>query len=222
MTATLAGTLAEVLPLAVAIALSPLTVIPSILLLFTERPRATAATFLAGWLFGLALILTGSSALASRIDTDGPTPTWLSWARIGLGALLLVLALRRWRTRHAVTESPRWLQAIGGMSPARALGLGIVLSVANPKVLLLAVAAGLGLGSAGLPPGQVVAGALITAIVASITVMLPLLAYLVLGQRAIAPLTRARDWLERYNATVMSAVFAVLGIIVLAEGISGL
>jgi uncharacterized membrane protein YjfL (UPF0719 family) len=222
MTATLAGTLAEVLPLAAAIALSPLTIIPAILLLFTERPRATAATFLAGWLFGLAVILTATSALASRIEPDGPTPTWLSWARIGLGVLLLVLAIRRWLARHAVAESPRWLQAIGQMTPGRALGLGVVLSVANPKVLLLAAAAGLGLGSAGLPPGEVVVGALVTALVASVTVILPLVAYLVLGQRAMPPLTRARDWLERNNAVVMAVVFAVLGVVVLLEGLTGL
>jgi cadmium resistance protein CadD (predicted permease) len=89
-------------------------------------------------------------------------------------------------------------------------------------VLLLAAAAGLGLGSAGLPPGEVVVGALVTALVASVTVILPLVAYLVLGQRAMPPLTRARDWLERNNAVVMAVVFAVLGVVVLLEGLTGL
>ena len=38
---------ADVVPLALAIAASPFTIIPAILLLFTERPRTTSLAFLA-------------------------------------------------------------------------------------------------------------------------------------------------------------------------------
>lgn len=222
MPPTLAQAVAEALPLALAIAASPFTVIPAILLLFTARPRATASAFIAGWLLGLLVVLAASSALASRLDPDGPTPTWLSWARVALGLALLVWAWRQWTGRRSEKPTPAWMRSIEGMTPARGLGLGVVLSLANPKVLLLGAAAGLGIGSVGLPRSQVIVAVVVTALVASITVVAPLLLHLVLGERMVGPLTRVRDWLERNNAVVMTIVLAVLGVTVLLEGVTGL
>ena len=45
---------ADVVPLAIAIAASPFTIIPAILLLFTARARATSLAFLAAWVLALA------------------------------------------------------------------------------------------------------------------------------------------------------------------------
>ena len=45
--------IAEVLPLALAVALSPLPILPAILLLFTQKPRAAGFSFLAGWVVGV-------------------------------------------------------------------------------------------------------------------------------------------------------------------------
>ena len=51
---------------------------------------------------------------------------------------------------------------------------------------------------------------------------MPVLLYAVLGERMLGPLTRARDWLERNNAVVMSIVITVIGVMVLVEGVCGL
>ena len=49
---TLLSELVELIPLALVIALSPLSIIPGILVLHTPRPRPTSLAFLAGWLWG--------------------------------------------------------------------------------------------------------------------------------------------------------------------------
>ena len=46
--------LTELIPLALVVALSPLSIIPAVLVLHTPRPRPTGLAFLAGWLLGLA------------------------------------------------------------------------------------------------------------------------------------------------------------------------
>ncbi len=91
------GAIGEVLPLALAIAASPFPIIPAILFLFTPRARATSIGFLIGWMIGIIMVTVAFAALASVIDPSDETPTWASWARIGLGALLVVLGARQWR-----------------------------------------------------------------------------------------------------------------------------
>ena len=48
--------LTELIPLALVVALSPLSIIPAVLVLHTPRPRPTGLAFLAGWLIGLAAL----------------------------------------------------------------------------------------------------------------------------------------------------------------------
>ena len=49
--------IAEILPLALAIALSPFPIIPAILLLFTAQARSNSIAFLTGWFSGIRLAL---------------------------------------------------------------------------------------------------------------------------------------------------------------------
>jgi threonine/homoserine/homoserine lactone efflux protein len=213
---------ADVVPLAIAIAASPFTIIPAILLLFTARARATSLAFLAAWVLALALGATAFVLLATVIEGFEETPTWLAWTRIVLGAVLIVFGIRQWLARRTSKPTPAWMQRIGSATPRRAVRIAFLLAYANPKVLLLTAAAGLSIGAAELDrAGMAVAIAVFTG-VAAISVAVPVLLYAVLGERMLGPLTRARDWLERNNAVVMSIVITVIGVLVLAEGLTGL
>ncbi|MBP9535735.1 MAG: GAP family protein, partial [Pseudoxanthomonas sp.] len=132
--------------MAMAIALSPFAIIPAIVLLLTPRPRAAGGAFLLGWLLGVGIAsgITVATALPAS-DATGPS-AWVAWARLALGATLLVLGIVRWRGRSRAGASPAWLQGIQDATARRALGLGLMLSLANPKVLLLAIAGGLAIG----------------------------------------------------------------------------
>lgn len=213
---------ADVIPLALAIAASPFTIIPAILLLFTPRARATSLTFLAAWLVALGIGVTAFVLLASVIEGFEETPTWVAWTRLVLGAVLVVLGIRQWLARKKPKPTPAWMQRIETATPRKAVRLAFLLAYANPKVLLLTLAAGLSIGAAELSSaGMAVAIGAFT-IVAALSVAVPVLLYAVLGERMLDPLTRMRDWLERNNALVMSIVITVIGVMVLTEGIAGL
>ena len=139
-----------------------------------------------------------------------------------LGVLLLVLGVLRWRNRRAKQEIPAWMQSIDSISPAKALRLGVLLSAANPKVLLLAGAAGLAIGSAQLNTAGIVLATTAFTVVASSTVALPVLLYAVVGDRILVPLAGLRTWLQENNAAVMSVVITVIGAVLLVKGIGGL
>ena len=48
--------LTRLIPLALVIALSPITVIPAVLVLHAPRPRPASLAFLGGWLLGLVAL----------------------------------------------------------------------------------------------------------------------------------------------------------------------
>jgi threonine/homoserine/homoserine lactone efflux protein len=216
------ATLAELAPLAVAIAASPFPIVPAILMLFTHHPRATAGAFLCGWAGGVAAALTAFAVLATLLEGREQPPGWAAWVRIVIGLVLLAVGVRQWRGRAASSGPPAWMAALDEASPATALRLGLLLSAANPKIVLLAGAAGVVLGSAALAPGRtVIAGAVFTA-VASLTVALPLALHVVAGERALGPLRRLRAWLEVHSATLMAVVLLLIGLLLLVRGVTAL
>jgi threonine/homoserine/homoserine lactone efflux protein len=214
--------LGEIVPLALAIAASPFPIIPAILLLFTARPRATALSFLAGWSLGVLVATTVFVGLAGIVSLGDGTPAWASWSRVVLGLLLVTLGLSRWRSRRERTETPGWMASLDAATPASALRLGLLLSAANPKILILAAAAGVAIGSAELPIADAVAAVAVVTLIGSLSVALPVLLYLMGGERVLEPLGRARGWLERNNAAVMAVVITVIGALLALKGYQGL
>lgn len=214
--------LTELIPLALVVALSPLSIIPAVLVLHTPRPRPTGLAFLAGWLLGLALLTAafiGISDLFGKLDKP---PTWASWLRIVIGIALIAFGGYQWLTRGKSGHSPKWMQSLSKLTPARAGAAGVALTVVNPKVLFICVAAGLAIGSAGLGQRGVWAAGIFYVLVAGSTVALPILAYAVSGERLDPALTRLKEWMERQHAVLVAVILVVIGLLVLYKGIHAL
>lgn len=215
--------LTDLVPLALVIALSPLSIIPAVLVLDTAKPRPTGLAFLAGWLLGLTVLTTiflEVSSLAGGMREK--PPSWASWLRIVVGAALIAFGLYRWFTRHRSAHTPKWMSSMSKFTPARAFVVAAALTVINPKVLFICAAAGLAIGTAGLrAPGTWGAEAWFVLIAAS-TVAIPILAYAVMGDRLDERLAKLKDWMERQHATLIAAILVVVGLMVLYKGIHGL
>ena len=134
----------------------------------------------------------------------------------------MVLGVRQWRSRHEEQPAPAWMQSLESATPRSAARLSVLLSLANPKILLFSAAAGMTIGAAETTGTESVVAVVVFALAASVTVALPVLAHVVLGDRATAPLRRANDWLTENNATIMAVVLLVIGALVLGKGVSGL
>lgn len=215
--------LATLIPLALVIAVSPLTIIPAVLVLHAPRPRPTGLAFLGGWVLGMS-VLTGIFVTASGAigDAHKSPPAWASWLRVVLGSVLILFGIYRWFTRHRESEAPRWMRAFDTITPKRAAVTAFVLTVLRLEVSLLCVAAGLAIGTNGLGPvGRWVAGAVFVAISTS-TVAIPILAYAGAGDRLDQPLERLKAWMETNHAAMLAAVLVLIGAMVVYNGVSAL
>jgi threonine/homoserine/homoserine lactone efflux protein len=213
--------MSDLLPLALVVAASPFQIIVAVLLLFTPRARATSTTFLVGWALPIAALTTVFLLLADVLEASDYTPRWVNWARIALGLVLLALGIRKWLTRRKKSV-PGWLQSIESADPTRAFRFAVTLAVLNPKVLLMAAAAGFSIGAQGLSAfGQATSVAVFTVVAAS-SVLLPVVLFLVMGDAILGPMRVAKDWLLTNNAILLSVVLVVIGAVVLTEGITGL
>jgi hypothetical protein len=221
MSGSWAAALGQLIPLALVVAMSPLTIIPAlVLVLQSDRARATGLAFLAGWLVGLAATTALFVQLPRLIDgLNRPAPTWAVWVRIAVGIALVVFGVWRWLTRHQVTKQPAWLNRLSRITPAGAGAVGVGLILVNPKVLVMNAAAGLVIGTAGLGvPGAWLSVAYYTVIAGS-TVLLPILAYAVAGERVDHQLVRLKQWMERQHAVLMAGFLAVVGVLLVYTGI---
>lgn len=214
--------LTELIPLGLVIALSPLSIIPAVLVLHSPRPRPTGLAFLAGWVLGLAALtalFVGVSGLLGGLH-DKP-PSWATWLRIVIGIALIVFGIFRWFTRHSSPHQMPGTRHITEAGPGKALAIGTLLTVANPKVLFVCAAAGLAIGSAGLGAGVWAAEAVFVALAAT-TVALPILGYAVSGDRLDPALERLKAWMEKHNAALVAVILVVIGLLVLYKGIHAL
>lgn len=215
--------LTELIPLGLVVALSPLSIIPAVLVLHTPRPVATGLAFLIGWLVGLVALTAVFVAISNLVGGIGHRPpNWASWLRILIGAALIGFGIYRWLTRKRSEHMPGWMTRLSTLTPVTAAATGVALTAVNPKVLFLCAAAGLAIGSAGIDSPQVWLAVLWFAAVAGSTVALPILGYAVSGGRLDAALTRLKDWMERRHATLIAAILIVIGIMVAYKGIHAL
>ena len=213
----------EILPVAVAVAVSPVPVIAVILMLFTPKARTNSVAFLLGWLLGL--IVVGSIVLiAGDVASDDSGESTVSGVvKLVFGLLFLLLAVRSWRSRPKAGEDPEmpgWMAAIDGFGAVKSAGIAALLSGLNPKNLAPTAAGAATIAAAGLTTGEEIGAFAVFVTIASITVAAPVLVYLIMGDRVQGGLNTLKEWLVANNNTVMAVVLVVLGAKLLGDAIS--
>lgn len=218
----LGAEIAELIPLALVIALSPFSIIPGILVLHAPRPRPTSLAFLAGWALGISVItaiFVGASDLSAGL---GNSPAWAPYLRIVIGIGLIALGLYRWLTRSRSGHTPKWMTSLTSVRPSRAFLTALVLTVANIKVFLMCAAAGAVIGTADLGTTQIWVAAAVFIVIAVSSVALPVLGFLVAGERLDEPLNKLKIWMEQNHAALIGAILLLIGLALLYKGIHAL
>ena len=215
-----------VLPSALGVAISPVPIIAVILMLLAPRARAASVAFLLGWVVGVTVVVVVVTLVVDPVDSSEPDDpsTFSSVLKLVLGALFLLLALRSWRSRPRAgqaPEMPSWMSAITDFNATEALGLGLLLSAVNPKNLVMCIAAGAAIGGAAEDTSEAVVAIVVFVVIASASIAVPVIGFLLAQERMRQPLDELRQWLTAHNSIVMTVLLLVLGVASIGKGIAG-
>ena len=214
----------DILPLAIGVAISPVPIIAVILMLFSAKAKANGVSFLLGWIVGLGVVSAVVYTIADSANTSSSSSAsdGSSTARVILGVVLLLMAMRHWRSRPAPGEPapmPKWMAAVDTITPPKAFGLAFLLSAVNPKNLLLTAGAAAAVAQAGVSSTDAVIALAIFVLLASLTIAVPVILTLVGGDKVATLLNEWKAWLSDNNATVMSILLLVFGVVLVGQGI---
>jgi threonine/homoserine/homoserine lactone efflux protein len=213
----------DVLPSAVGVLLSPIPIIAIIVVLGTPAARRNGPAFAAGWVVALLAVSTIIVLVAAGADDpDSAASEGVDWGKVALGVLFLGLAVKQWRGRPKPGEAPEPPALIGkldGMGAGAMFGLGAFLSAVNPKNLALTAAAAATIAQYGLDGGETAVAIAFFVVVGSLSVVGPVLAYLVATDRVTGPLGAVKTFMIDHNAAIMIVLFLVLGTKMLGQGL---
>jgi threonine/homoserine/homoserine lactone efflux protein len=207
---------------AVGIAVSPVPIAALLLMLVTKKARINAPLFLLGWILGLGIVGVIVLLIPGLEATQGEPSTAAGILKGALGVLLLFVGIQAWRTRPKtgeVAEAPKWMERIEEFGGGAALGIGIALSGANPKNLLLAVGGAATISGAGLSSSEQYVALGIFVSIASLSIIVPVVVYFILGPRAETAMTSAKEWLIQNNKTVMSVLILLLSVSLIGDAV---
>lgn len=217
--------LADLLTIAVAVAISPLAIVAVILMATAGKGRSNGTAFVLGC-YVFMIVFIGGLVLAGRAmgaeDRHSVPRLLVDGVEILLGLALLYMAVRQWRQRNS-THTPAWMDRLDGLTIWQAFIVGVLLAgPLSPKDLPLLIAAGGRISQTDLPVGEVVAVILIFAAIAITAIAIPWVVSVVAPGKAVATLSGPRTWLVQNHAVIVTVLFVILGFKLIGSGAADL
>jgi len=214
--------LAEIIPVAVAIAVNPVPIIAAIVMTATERPLANGTAYLGAltgvsYAFGAVVIVALHGQALSAGSRSGQIAQVL-WLLVGLAflAAFVVLLARRPKPGRARHE-PGWMRWIGRLGPAGAAVVGVLLVNYEMEAPALS-----DILAAGVSRTAAMGALALFVAVAVCTSFIPIVAHAAAPAAVGGVLARIKDWLARYNRPILAVVFAAIGLLYTVKGLAGL
>ena len=215
----------HILPIAVGVAVSSVPIMATILILLSPKKGRSSVAFLIGWVLGLAVMIVAFTLLAYVIPPTPPRKSQVAIATslVVIGLALIVFAVIVWRRgRGKPSEGiPSWLSRVGSLGAWSAFGLAFLLNL-RPKGILLSAAAGLTLRGDDLTVGETVVVIVVYVVVSASAVAIPIVASLVAPQTTEKRLVLARTWIAVNNRTVSVLILAIIGVVIIGNGLTRL
>lgn len=207
------------IPDALIVALSPMAVLPPVLLLlYSDRPRSTGLTYLCGWLAGMAAVIS-AVVLVSPVGRAHAAAT-SSRLQLGIGVVLIVLGVVTWLRRRHYTQATGWLTRLQTASPLVTGITGLAFAIANPKFILACLAGGVAIDALLTAPAEKAGAIGFFVVLAGSTTAAPIIAHLVASRYADKGLERMRHWVQEHTAAITAVTLTAVGaLLVVVAGI---
>ncbi len=214
--------LLQVVPLALAAALSSVPISATIFILLSESRTRSGLAFLAGTVLGTVVAITLVTAVGQALPglprhhqaLIGKLEIVVGIAMVLLGVVTLV------RRSAASGRGTRWLDGVGSLGTLPVFGIGLALNL-RPKAILLVAAAGLAISRAHLPFEESLILVVIYTAIATCTVVVPIVLTILLPHRMEPRLLAAKEWIAVHSTGVSATIMILIGAFVIGVGITG-
>ncbi len=215
----------QLIPYALIATLSPLGFAATITVMRTGRLKALG--FSIGLVLGQLLACATLVALGAVTTPDRSKayPTVEAVLELALALALLSYAARVHRrpaTDHTTSSgrSKAALERLQRVHFATASGVGLLLGIGGPKRLVLTALASASITAAGVTGASVAPLIVWYVLLATVLVWLPVLAYLLFGDWAVAKLDGAMAWLAAHRRTATVYALVILGVALVIHAVT--
>ena len=218
----------DLLPIAVAMAITPGRLIALILLFHTRRALPTSLAFVVGMasnmlIEGLAFALLFSVSGIFAVDEGAGPPAIIAILFVVIGLLMLVGAARViFQADDEEKAPPKWLAEIEGFTPGKAYKLGLGWLFVSPKQWIFTLTAVAVIFAANLERVATLVNYLLFILIALSLFFLLILLYVILDDRSKSFMDRLFGWLKKNARTILILVFVVFGLYFLIQGLTAL
>lgn len=138
------------------------------------------------------------------------------------GLLLLVLAVRNYFVEDDPdAPPPKFMTVLAKLGPVKLFGLGIGISVIQPRFIIFVLLGASMIAEARLSTTENFISLLILALFMVWPMLIPLVVFLVMGERGDDAMKAMRSWLLHNQRMINVVVMGIIGIFLLFLGLSG-
>jgi hypothetical protein len=233
MQLVLGGVYLDLLPWAIAIALTPIAVTAVVMFLGSERGLAKSLALLAGDAATMAVItaIGVSFAGGEGFASDGTPAKEILLGELIAGLVLTGISVwqidrqvktRRARGTDAPQEPPGWLRAIDEVGVPLAFGIGVANMTVNVGNLVFTLCGAAAIANNDLTAGEEVAAIAFFVLVATATVWGPIGVHVLVPKRSGVLLARIKRWIGANALLVLDCILLLIGLNLIGASIAAL
>lgn len=139
------------------------------------------------------------------------------------GLLLIILAVRSFFSEDDPDmPPPKFMTIIDRLGPVKLFGVGIAISILQPRFIFLVLAGASIILEATLPAPESFVSILVLALLMVWAMFIPIIAFLVMGKRRTTAMKFMRDWLVSNQHKMNAGVMFFFGVLIIILGLSRL
>jgi hypothetical protein len=214
----------QMLPLALG-SIAPVMIGVVILFLSTTHGLVKSIAFVVGkflayLLWGFVLL-----ALAGHIASTSPHSSGIAAAvlYVLLGVVLLIFAVKTFFGEDDPdAPPPKIMVMLDKLGAGKLFVAGFLLSIAQVRFIGLLVIGAAIITAASLSPAQTIISVVVLDLLMIWTLLIPIIVFLVMGERHDAAMKSMREGLNRHQRTVNVVVLGFFGLAILIKGLIGI
>ncbi len=210
-------------PMALGLALSPGPVLAIILLLMTPRAKTNATSFLLGWMLGILVIGTVIILMPGVVASHGGLSDHTGIVKVIFGIMLLISAILIWKRKPKSGVSPKSLKIFNNIDEfgmGKSIMTGFLFSAFSIKNIALSASGAAHIDATSLIDYlETLSGLFLFSLIASFTIIIPILIYFILPKKMEKIFHKWKDWLIKNNTNIMITMLLIFGALLIYIGL---